>query len=279
MKEKISRREFLRMLKGATVQLFYVNWGLNLFELGSQPEQEVQLAQIIRKGPSDKPWIALTVDDCWSLGGVAKILEVCAKYKARVSFFPVGKMVDRDPELWKEIVVRGHEIGNHTYGHEYLDKEKVGEEGIFATIEKANDAIFRATGLFPRFFRPPGMYGFTKMNDYCNELRRMIFKSNLPFVALWSRDSYSGAIKLGREAGETDDKIVERIVSVGSSAKNGDIVLMHVNKWDLGAIERVIANLTDKGIRLVTLSKLCGILPRPSIQNMAGSRNEKFVME
>jgi peptidoglycan/xylan/chitin deacetylase (PgdA/CDA1 family) len=264
MEEKISRRDFL---KGMGVIAARAVLGLNPFEPVRQPEEEKQLAQIIRRGPSDKPWAALTIDDCWSLEGGKRILEFCGRYKARFTFFPVGRMVEKDPKLWVEVVEAGHELGNHTYGHELLDRENLGEEGIIATIKKANEAIFRATGVAPRFFRPPYMYGFTKLDSYCNWLRGTIFDCGLPFVALWSRDSYTQAIKPGQEAGETEEEIVERIVSVGSSAKNGDIFLMHINKWDLGAIGRIIAGLSERGIRLVTLSELVGIV--------SSGRNEK----
>jgi len=257
MEEKISRRDFLKGMGAIAARAVL---GLNPFEPVRQPEKEKQLAQIIRRGPSDKPWVALTIDDCFDLEGVKKILEFCGSYKARVTFFPVGRMVEKDLELWAEVVKAGHELGNHTYGHEWLDVNKLGEEGIIATIKKANEAIFQAAGVAPRFFRPPGMYGFTKLDNYCNWLRGMIFDCSLPFVALWSGDSYTQAIKPGQEAGETEEKIVERIVSVGSSAKNGDIFLMHINKWDLGAIGRIIAGLSDRGIRLVTLSELVGLV-------------------
>ena len=256
MEEKISRRDFLKDMGAMAVRAVL---GLNPFELVRQPEKEKQLAQIIRRGPGDKPWVALTIDDCWSLEGVKRILEFCESYKARVTFFPVGRMVEKDPELWTEVVKAGHELGNHTYGHEQLDVNKLGEEGIIRTIKKANQVIFQAAGVAPRFFRPPYMYGFTKLDNYCNWLRGMIFDCSLPFVALWSGDSYTQAIKPGQEAGETEEKIVERIVSVGSSAKNGDIFLMHINKWDLGAIGRIIAGLTENGMRLVTLSELCSV--------------------
>jgi len=274
MKKEISRRDFLKYAGVIAARVFFGGVDLNSSKMVIQPEREMRLAQIVRKGPSDKPWVALTFDDCWDLEGVKRILKVCEEYEdsPRITFFPVGQIVEKDPEIWRQVAAGGHEIGNHTYGHEYLDKEKLGKEGILGTIKKANEAIFQATGTTPRFFRPPGMYGFTKMNDYCNWLREIILKCNLPYVALWSMDSYTGAIKPGQENGENDLEIIERIISHCSEAKNGDIILMHLNKWDLGAIQQIITSLIRRGIKLVTLSELCGVVPFKNNQNKLPKR-------
>jgi peptidoglycan/xylan/chitin deacetylase (PgdA/CDA1 family) len=278
MREKISRREFLKGAGGIAAHLILGSAGLNSFEITSPLEQEKKLAQIIKRGPSDKPWVSLTIDDCWNLKGVKEILDFCNKYKElpRLTFFPVGQIVEKDPMLWREVVKTGHEIGNHTYGHEHLRVDNLGEKGIIETIKKANEIIFQATRATPHFFRPPGMYGFTKMDDYCNWLRGIIFDCNLSYVALWSVDSYTGAIKPGQDNEEDDSEIIERIISHCSKAKNGDIILMHVNKWDLGAIEQIIASLIERGIKLVTLSELCGIV---SFENKQNDLSKKSIRE
>ena len=275
MKKEISRIDFLKYVGVITARVVFGGVGLSPSEMVIQPEKEKQLAQIIRKGPPDKPWVALTIDDCWNLRG-GEILDICAKYEhpPRLTFFPVGQIVEKNPEIWRQVAARGHEIGNHTYGHEYLEKEKLGERGIFETIKKANEVILQATGTTPRFFRPPGMYGFTKMNDYCNWLREIIFKCNLPYVALWSMDSYTAAIKPGQENGENDPEIIKRIISHCSEAKNGDIILMHLNKWDLGAIEQVIAELLKSEMKLVTLSELLGVVSLKNKQNELSTEGE-----
>ena len=156
MKKEILRRDFLKYAGAITARVVFGGVGLNPSEMVIQPEKETQLAQIIRKGLPDKPWVALTIDDCWNLKGVEKILKICEKYEDSpcLTFFPVGQMVEKDPEIWRQITAGGHEIGNHTYGHEYLDKEKLGKEGILGTIKKANEAIFQATGRLLDFFDP-----------------------------------------------------------------------------------------------------------------------------
>ena len=57
----------------------------------------------------------------------------------------------------KRIVEEGHVIGNHTYDHPFLlIQSKV---HIKYEIEKAEQAIFKATHTKPHLFRPP--YGVT----------------------------------------------------------------------------------------------------------------------
>ena len=66
---------------------------------------------------SSQKTIFLTFDD----GPVPEItpwvLEQLAEYKAKATFFCIGKHANQHPEIVKNIVKQGHTIGNHTYSH------------------------------------------------------------------------------------------------------------------------------------------------------------------
>ncbi len=47
------------------------------------------------------------------------ILSVLDEYDVKATFFVLGKMVERNPEVLKEVYMGGHSIGNHTYSHNY----------------------------------------------------------------------------------------------------------------------------------------------------------------
>ena len=50
------------------------------------------------------------------------ILDLFDKYNVKATFFCLGYTAKRHPDLIKEIVSKGHEIGTHSYRHIRLDK-------------------------------------------------------------------------------------------------------------------------------------------------------------
>ena len=46
-----------------------------------------------------------------------KILELFEKYKAKATFFTLGYIAEKFPDLIKEIDCKGHEIASHSYAH------------------------------------------------------------------------------------------------------------------------------------------------------------------
>jgi polysaccharide deacetylase family protein (PEP-CTERM system associated) len=60
--------------------------------------------------------LPLRVDDSTRL-----ILELLREHKTRATFFLLGWVADRLPELVREIAADGHEIASHGYAHEAVD--------------------------------------------------------------------------------------------------------------------------------------------------------------
>src|SRR3989338_4151177 len=63
------------------------------------------------------PWIALTFDDGPHAGKTEELLAALKDAHVPATFFVVGKMADRYPQLVREIARQGHELANHTYSH------------------------------------------------------------------------------------------------------------------------------------------------------------------
>ncbi len=88
---------------------------------------------------------------------VPRVLQVLADRDLRITFFVVGQDASRleNREALAAIVEAGHEIGNHSFRHEqwlhlYDEAELDGE------LQRAEEAISKATGVCPRGFRGPG---------------------------------------------------------------------------------------------------------------------------
>lgn len=67
--------------------------------------------------PNDNNTIYLTFDDGPIPEVTPWVLEELDKYQAKASFFCVGENVKSYPEIYNQILDKGHAIGNHTFNH------------------------------------------------------------------------------------------------------------------------------------------------------------------
>jgi peptidoglycan/xylan/chitin deacetylase (PgdA/CDA1 family) len=110
------------------------------------------LAPSVYRGAATRPAIALTFDDGPSESS-PELLEILARHRVPATFFQIGANVRRLPEIAREIVAAGHEIGNHTDTHPLLALKSPGF--IDRELAAAQETIERATGRRPRYFRAP----------------------------------------------------------------------------------------------------------------------------
>ncbi len=97
--------------------------------------------------------LAITFDDGPNPAITPKLLDLLDRYKARATFFLIGRFVRDCPELVRETLARGHLLGNHTDTHPnlfWLSPAQIREQ-----IQRCNDAIGMATGVAPGWLRPP----------------------------------------------------------------------------------------------------------------------------
>lgn len=180
-----------------------------------------------------RPMVAVTYDD-----GPAKytdaILDCLEKYNARATFFVQGNSVSKYANSVKRAVSIGCEIGNHTKTHANLSKLNASE--ISAQLSDTNKAVYSATGVYPKLFRPPyGAYNKTVLEA-----------AKMPAV-MWSVDTLDWKT---RNAGKT-------LESVQKSVRDGSIILMHdIHEPTADAAESVIKYLLKQGYQLVTVSEL-----------------------
>ncbi len=97
--------------------------------------------------PDEKEGIFLTFDDGPRPEVTPWVLDQLDKYNAKATFFCIGKNVEMFPELFKEIIDRGHAVGNHSYSHIKGWGTKTGD--YVRDIDVAGDMIKS------NLFRPP----------------------------------------------------------------------------------------------------------------------------
>ncbi len=109
---------------------------------------------IWRKNPSEKV-IYLTFDDGPVPEVTPQVLDILDIYGWKATFFCVGENVQKYPELYTDILKRGHNIGNHSFNH------VKGYE--YSTIEYVDNVNKAAQFIDSKLFRPP--YGRIKWNQ------------------------------------------------------------------------------------------------------------------
>lgn len=61
----------------------------------------------------------LTFDDGPSTKVTPRVLKILDDYNIKATFFVLGKSLEYNKEMLKEIYAKGHAIGNHSYTHDY----------------------------------------------------------------------------------------------------------------------------------------------------------------
>ena len=115
------------------------------------PRAQLFGATICRTGSPRQ--LAITFDDGPNPAITPRLLDLLDRYTAKATFFLIGRFARECPDLVREMVARGHIIGNHTETHPalvFLRPTKIQIELLLC-----HAAIANILGASPRFFRPP----------------------------------------------------------------------------------------------------------------------------
>jgi peptidoglycan/xylan/chitin deacetylase (PgdA/CDA1 family) len=196
-------------------------------------------AQSIKGGVdcSKVPCVALTFDD--GPGRYTQqILDALTAAKAKATFFLIGTQIKAYPQLVKAEVAAGMQLGNHTWDH--ADLTRLTHAQQLAELTKVDRELAGLVGVTPVFLRPPG--------GALDKAEKLALKRP---IADWSVDTEDWRT---RNTAQT--------IKVASSAKPGDIVLMHdIHASTAAAVPQIVKNLQAKGYHLVTLTELIGQHP------------------
>ncbi len=102
------------------------------------------------------PYIARSEWDareCRVERNVDLILELLARYQTRATFFTLGWIAERYPQVVKKIVAQGHELASHGYGHERASNQT--PEVFFADVSRAKALLEDLSGQAVRGYRAP----------------------------------------------------------------------------------------------------------------------------
>jgi len=227
-------------LLAAAIALFYIL----LCVTASFFPQTNFLLPVISRGQTGENMVALTFDDGPAEPTTRQILDLLDKYSVKATFFVSGINVLRYPEIIKDIVSRGHSIGNHSLSHNpFLMLTSF--NNLYREISALQE-ILRKMGINTWAFRPPVGIVNPKLSPILDKLGM--------FCVTFSCRAFDAGNFHVKKIGS---KILKKV-------KADDIILLHDvpprRKGDsavlLREIEWLLAGIFSKGLRIVPLSDL-----------------------
>jgi polysaccharide deacetylase family protein (PEP-CTERM system associated) len=98
-----------------------------------------------------------------------RLLDLFGKHRVEATFFVLGWVADRFPDLVREIERRGHEVATHGYSHQLLTFMQ--PEDFRADLQRSLMALARTTSQEVRGFRAPS-FSLTKKTLWAVDILR-----------------------------------------------------------------------------------------------------------
>lgn len=175
--------------------------------------------------------ILITIDDGPDPQDTPRLLELLDTHGVKAVFFMIGEKVRAHPELAREVIRRGHEIGNHTMSHPQASFWAAGPGRTRREIVDCQEIIREVTGVTPKLFRAPC--------GHRNSFTHPVAKDLGLDVMAWNRRGYDAVEKDAK-------KVLERILP-GLSA--GDIMLLHeATPIAVEVLSAVLETMRDIGL-------------------------------
>lgn len=190
---------------------------------------------IIRHADESSTSVSLMFNVYEGTAEVYRILDTLNEYQASATFFVGGCWADDNVECLREILAKGHEIGNHGYFHKDHSKMSVAENR--KEIASCNQFVQLSTNFAPVLFAPPsGAYG-ENMLTACKTLGMK--------TILWSRDTI-----------DWRDKNASIIYTRATKdIRGGEFVLMHPTKATADALGDILKYYESRSLSVVTVSE------------------------
>lgn len=183
--------------------------------------------------------MSITFDCSYENINMNIILNILDNYDTKATFFMTGDFIKNNVELVKEVIRRGHEIGNHTTRH--LNFNHQSELTIQNEILSCHNIFKNYFGYDLNLFRfPYGKYTISSI---------AMLKSMNYYPIQWTADSL-----------DWENKGVDAILTnliIQDAYKPGGILLFHLNAiFTPHALPQVLEHIKNAGLKCVKVSDL-----------------------
>jgi peptidoglycan/xylan/chitin deacetylase (PgdA/CDA1 family) len=181
-----------------------------LAAVGMTPRSTLLGPNLSRLPPSasSRGEVALTFDDGPDPEVTPHVLDLLAERGARATFFAVGRRVEAHPDLAAEIARQGHLVENHSHTHSPAFS-MYPPAALRREIERAQDAIAKATDRAPRLFRAPAGLRSPLLEP-------VLHRAGLA-LASWTRRGFD-------TLSSAPDRVARRLLA---GLAPGDVLLLH----------------------------------------------------
>ncbi|MDI6742731.1 MAG: polysaccharide deacetylase family protein [Smithella sp.] len=231
---------FLSPLLAAAVSLSYVL----LCVVASFFPQSNYYLPVISRGNTGKNLVALTFDDGPTEPTTRQIMDLLDKYSVKATFFVSGVNALEHPDIIKEIIYRGHTVGNHSFHHNpFLMMGSYNY--LYQEVLRANE-VLKDMGVNALAFRPP-------VGIISPKLPSVLKKLGMFCVTFSCRAFDAG----NRRVNNLSLRILKKV-------KADDIILLHdvlpdKSKSDavlLPEIEKILQGLAAENLKVIPLADL-----------------------
>jgi len=176
--------------------------------------------------------VALTFDDGPSPKYTPQILAILKKEHIKATFFVMGGLAKRHPELVQRIKSEGHAVALHTMTHPKLTR--LNDKQLHYEIIEARENVRKAIGINPMCLRPP--YGLIN-----SHVRQYIEKTGMTVVPI------------GFNSFDYENRGVNKLEKwVLANVRSGRVFLMHDGynhrQQTVDALPTIIKGIREKGL-------------------------------
>jgi peptidoglycan/xylan/chitin deacetylase (PgdA/CDA1 family) len=188
------------------------------------------------------PAVALTFDDGPWPDSTTKVLAVLKRLHVKATFFVIGYLAERYPEIVRAELSAGMRIGDHSWDHPTsLPFTRLSPRRAKLEMAKVKWLLNREFGMRPSLFRPPGGTFDRRVVATADRLGMRVVLWNVD-PRDWSRSATTRSI----------------VANVLRHVGPGSIVELHDGGGDssatIRALPRIVRGIRRMGLRLVTIS-------------------------
>lgn len=228
--------------------IYFFSISPNALSAGDFSENEVVAAV------SGSKRIALTFDDGPRPQVLRKLLPLLHQYGVYASFFVNGSAVVENTLWIARVHAEGHRVENHTYEHENLKKLYAagGAEAIRKSVARTGEAITKAAGRAPRFFRPPFWEITPEIEQIIIGMGYRVVKIGNPDINTMDYDD----VKKNRPVSVLIERVKKQIADREKEGKTDHVLVMHELALEVEALKTLLPYFKDRGYSFVLLDEL-----------------------
>jgi len=193
----------------------------------------------VSHGPRNTKQVALTFHGAGDPVLARRILAEAKNASIGISVMAVGSWLVSSPQLAKQIVDAGHDLGNHTMTHQPM--KHLSATSAHKEIAHCATELKKLVGNHGKWFRPSG----TQTSNAI--IRQAAFDNGYPYCVTYNLDSLD----------YLDPKESVVVNAVLKNVHAGDIISLHLgHAVTTKALPKIIEGLIAKKLAPVTLTQL-----------------------